>query len=117
MPAHVLLSLLLAGPPAPAAVETVRTYDLGKMTVAEAKRRDGKPVRVSFTKMAEFDNGDGTVRIAANGQAGIARWVYYPKAEAFNRRTVIVADGELRVYVIPPWFDNVNVARDTHIII
>jgi hypothetical protein len=37
MTPHVLLSLMLASPPGPAPVETVRTYDLGKMTFEEAK--------------------------------------------------------------------------------
>ena len=45
---HVLLSLMLASPPAVVNAETVKTYDLGKMTWAEAKWLDGKTVRVSF---------------------------------------------------------------------
>jgi hypothetical protein len=48
MTPHVLLSLMLASPPTPMSIETVRTLDLGKMTVAEAKRLDGTAVRVTL---------------------------------------------------------------------
>src|SRR5690242_3965017 len=48
MLSHVLLSLMLASPPAPMTVETVRALDFGKMTYEEAKTLEGKGVRVSF---------------------------------------------------------------------
>ncbi len=48
MTPYVLLLLVLASPPAPMAVETVQTLDLGKMTFAEAQKLDGQTVRVSF---------------------------------------------------------------------
>jgi hypothetical protein len=117
MLSHVLLSLLLASPPAPAPVETVRTLDLGKMTFEEAKRLEGQAVRVSFIAVASLENGDGTVRTVAKGSAGIARWVYFTTEETLKPRKTIVAEGELRIYAAPPGFFGRDATADTHMII
>ena len=53
MTSHVLLSLLLASPPTPMSVETVRTFDLGKMSFEEDKLAENISVFVEQVRHAK----------------------------------------------------------------
>jgi hypothetical protein len=115
MPAHVLLSLMLASPPAPAPVETVRTYDLGKMTFRQAEALSGQEVRVSFkvdrlayqTARGELVLGPCTMR-GARARFPRGQW-----SENIDLRQRLTVEGLLRTRVLPgrridgQWFEQV----------
>jgi hypothetical protein len=102
MTPHVLFSLILASPPAMAPVETVRTHDLGMMTFEEAKRLDGKTVRVAFKVdcVLIMLPKIPTFVVIAKGARGVTRWVRLPRS-AFSFGKLITAEGVLRTRTLP----------------
>src|SRR5436309_4517030 len=78
MTPHILLSVLMASPPTSAPVETVRTYDLGKMTFEEAKRLDRQAVRVTFVVGGRFFSTTTGMLITAKNAGGLPVVVNFP---------------------------------------
>ncbi len=103
MLSHALLTLMLASPPAPIPVETVRTFDLGKMTFEEAKRLDGKTVRVSFKMIWMWAGLGGPTVVQASSDLGF-RTVSYPAELAGvpgNVRERCFAEGVICTRFVP----------------
>jgi hypothetical protein len=104
MTSHVLLSLLLASPPTPMSVETVRTFDLGKMSFEEAKRLDGTAVRVTLVAATLPDVLALEQSIDAVGDGKTTRIIRFkaflnPGPIKIGQRLTV--EGEMRTRYIP----------------
>jgi hypothetical protein len=116
MPAHLLLALLLASPAAPAPVETVQTYDLGRMTFEEATRLEGKPLRVSFVVSAWSWDQSGW-RSSAVGEKKVSRSVHLRR---LNKPCVcgqqMTFEGILRTRIFPAGIIDGKQSRQSFVI-
>ena len=69
---HVLLSLLLVSPLEAVNAVTEKTYDLRKMTWADAKKLEGKRVRVAFVAKSMVFLPDGETMVLTEVGEGMA---------------------------------------------
>lgn len=121
---NMLLSFVLASPPVEVGTEAVQAIDLGKLTWEEAKRLEGKIVRVSF-QIGFVRNPFRIFSATASGNPGPHRNVVFSKMEyLLPQKETLIADGILRTWVQDLYEDgemvpNVRVIQlnDTRIIL
>jgi hypothetical protein len=100
-----LILLLVTSDTSARAFRPVQSIDLGKLTWAEAKRIEGKWVRVVFVQKGLLCLTDDGPIIEASGKAGISRIVYFEGPRGPSRPAQSgpdVVEGVIRTNRIPP---------------
>jgi hypothetical protein len=82
---QALLAMLVSPP---IAVETVRSFDLGKLAFRDAEHFNGQPVGVSFVVDSLPDVIDGETLVDAEGNAGAWRSVRFGRGIQAGQRPV-----------------------------
>ncbi len=99
----MLTALLLLAPPTTINPEPVQTIDLGKLSWHEARRLDGRPVRVSFI-VESIELRRGGALVEAESADRVVRTVWFPPDCAPGSMAsgdTLTVEGRVRTRIVP----------------